>query len=64
MTERIGKVVLIEPEPPAACEFCGDVKELRPYGPRGESICFQCAMRDEAGTARRMAKMLFGEEDA
>ena len=25
------------------CDFCGEIRELRPYGPNGETICFQCA---------------------
>ena len=26
----------------SACEFCQKEKELRPYGPKGERICFDC----------------------
>lgn len=25
------------------CTYCGESKECRPYGPRGEMICFHCA---------------------
>jgi hypothetical protein len=24
------------------CQFCKQEKELRPYGPKGECICFEC----------------------
>ena len=30
-------------ELPRACDYCGADKEIRPYGPRGERICFACA---------------------
>ena len=29
------------------CHLCKKVAELRPYGPRGAMICFQCAMAPE-----------------
>lgn len=64
MSRRIGDAVVIEPTPPARCELCRKVAELRPYGPNGESICFDCGMRDAAGTKARMDKMLFGEIDS
>ena len=25
------------------CDMCGEIRELRPYGPNGEVICFPCA---------------------
>ncbi len=63
MTRREGKIVFIAPEPPAPCELCGAVEELRPYGPNGARICFRCAMKDKEGTKRRFHKMMFGEDD-
>lgn len=30
------------------CQMCGEDEELRPYGPGGMSVCFGCAMKDEA----------------
>jgi hypothetical protein len=38
------------------CELCGEVAELRPYGPNGEEICFQCGMKDEEATKRQSAE--------
>lgn len=64
MTKRVGDTVIIEVTPPAACEFCQQARELRPYGPNGESICFDCGMLDEPTTQKRMAKMLFGKVDS
>ncbi len=64
MTKREGNVVTIEPTPPAECEYCHKVAELRPYGAKGESICFDCGMLDEPTTKARMQKQLFGEVDS
>jgi hypothetical protein len=41
---------------PAKCEYCGNLEELRPYGPKHERICFDCAMKDEKTTARMFDK--------
>lgn len=51
---------VIEVEPPSVCEFCKAFKELRPYGPDGENICFNCAMKDEETMKRRAAQHIFG----
>lgn len=29
----------------SACYYCGDVFDLRPYGPKGSMVCFKCAMK-------------------
>jgi hypothetical protein len=47
MTRIVGKVLIIEPEKDDVCEYCGEVKELRPYGKDGANICFDCAMKPE-----------------
>lgn len=36
------------------CELCGDVAELRPYGPNRERICHPCGMKDMETTIRMM----------
>ncbi len=51
-------IFVIEEEPEARCEFCGKVDELRPYGPKGERICFECGMKDEKTTERQFKKCL------
>ncbi len=47
--------------PPAQCELCEKVAELRPYGPRGEKICVACARKNVELTERQMSRVLFGE---
>lgn len=61
MTRRVGDAVILEVTPPAKCELCGKMAELRPYGPNGEQICFQCGKNNPEATRRAMAQM-FGVE--
>jgi hypothetical protein len=60
MSRRDGDKFIIEPEPPAACELCGAIAELRPYGPNGERICFACGMKDEELTLKKFAAEIEG----
>lgn len=46
------------------CQLCGTVAECRPYGPKGEQVCFDCGMKDKAAAKRAMNKHIFGEESA
>lgn len=59
-----GVVVLDRTDvPEGRCEVCGsDGQELRPYGPKGEWICFSCGMKDEKTTAQQYNRVVFGEE--
>ena len=52
---------VIEVTPPAKCELCGKKAELRPYGPKGENICYKCGMKDEQTTKRKFQEVVFGE---
>lgn len=52
---------VIMPEPDQICELCGAVDECRPYGPNNEQICFDCGMKDEETTQRKMDAYIFGE---
>jgi hypothetical protein len=54
---------IIAQQPDEVCEMCGKVDECRPYGPNDENICFDCAMKDEATTERKMAAYIFGDLD-
>ena len=54
---------IIAEQPPEVCEMCGIVDECRPYGPNNENICFDCAMKDEATTKRKMSAYIFGETE-
>lgn len=51
MTRRIGDLVAICVEKPQQCDFCGKIDELRPYGPNGECICYDCGHKDAAAIA-------------
>jgi len=53
MSRVEGSVFITEPEAPARCEDCGKLAELRPYGPGGTRICFECGEKDPEGTERR-----------
>jgi len=52
----------IAPEPPGRCEMCGKRAELRPYGPNGANVCFDCGIKDEPTAARLFAKRVLGRE--
>lgn len=43
------------------CQLCGKEAELRPYGPNGEWICFECGMKNEEVTHRQFNAFLSGE---
>jgi hypothetical protein len=51
MTQFLPGIISIAPEPDAVCEDCGEMAELRPYGPRNlegrrSRVCFKCAMEN------------------
>jgi len=62
MSGRIGNVIVIAPEADQQCDLCGKIAELRPYGPNGECICFECGMKDEPTTMKMMGIVLFGDK--
>jgi hypothetical protein len=62
MSRNVNGVVIIEEEPADVCELCGKFDELRPYGPNGERICFECGMKDKATTLKMTRIKLFGEQ--
>lgn len=51
-------MVVSEGENVAACQECGEVGDLRPYGPGGREICVECGMKDPEGTQSRMVDVL------
>jgi hypothetical protein len=61
LREDGNRVVIIEPEPDGKCELCGKIDELRPYGPNGERICYECGMANKEVTEKRMNHILFGD---
>ena len=60
MSERINGMPVIKVEPDSECELCGKIAECRPYGPNGESICFDCAMKYERTTVIQVGIRLYG----
>ena len=55
-------VLTIDGREDAKCQMCQKVEELRPYGPNGESVCFECAMKDEEAAKRQFGKLLDGND--
>lgn len=48
---------------PTCCELCGtkcSKSELRPYGPDGQWICFNCGKKDEKTTKENIASIMNG----
>ena len=54
---------IIAPENDRACELCGTIAECRPYGPNDEQICFECGMKNEEVTNKKLMKYIFGEDE-
>lgn len=50
MTREVPGGLVVEPERPQQCDLCGAIEELRPYGPNGEAICFDCGMKNRETT--------------
>jgi hypothetical protein len=47
--------------PEGMCQLCNaEGQEIRPYGPNGEWICFDCKMKDKSATEAKMGELLFG----
>lgn len=40
-------MAIIQEQPPRECELCKITAECRPYGPKGEWVCFKCGMKDK-----------------
>lgn len=45
-------------EPPQQCDLCNRIRELRPYGPHGEAVCFDCMMLDEPAAERAFRRRM------
>jgi phage/plasmid primase-like uncharacterized protein len=61
---KSGNVHVIDRTKPfdGKCELCGKKDDLRPYGSKGEWICFDCGMKDEAMTGKRFGQVVFGDK--
>lgn len=60
----MSKLGIIQVTEDARCELCREIKELRPYGPNGENICFDCGMKDVEAAKRGFRKLVLGEGNA
>jgi hypothetical protein len=60
MTMRVGNVVIIEEESDRRCKLCGKVEECRPAGPKGEQVCYDCAIKDPAAMDRYWQRLFEG----
>ena len=58
------KYFIAQPEAPDKCELCGAFEELRPYGPGGKRICFDCMKKDEEACKERLRKLFEGVNGA
>lgn len=58
MTKIINGKLYIYPSADQQCDLCGKIAELRPYGPKGECICYECGMKNEEETQRQFGKIL------
>ena len=58
----MSKLGIIEAEPPDACDLCGKKAELRPYGPNGERVCFECGMKNEKACEIGFRRLVLGDE--
>lgn len=62
MIKVVDGKVSFEKEAESKCELCGDIAELRPYGPNGENICCPCGDKmDPAVLEERMGQALDGK---
>ena len=70
MAKRNGAciVVMFDAEGEGACETCGVVAELRPYGERvafrRRWICYDCMLRDPAEARQAFGEMIALTSDA
>lgn len=53
--------IIIRESRPQQCDFCGKIAEVRPYGLKGECVCFQCGMKNEAAAKQAFDARLNGE---
>jgi len=54
MRQRILEQVTKRNPAPQQCDDCGNIDEVRPYGPNKSCVCPDCAAKDPHGTMTRM----------
>lgn len=50
--------ILNHTESDGNCQLCGKEDDLRPYGPGGKWVCFDCGMKDEEEAIRQFNRIL------
>ena len=60
MSGFVNGVFVIAPEPPQQCDDCGVIAQLRPYGPGGSCICWECGQKTPRATAARAVLAMTG----
>jgi hypothetical protein len=62
-TNEMSRHGIIEVQPPEKCDLCGKIAECRPYGPKGENVCFQCGMKNKKAAERAFKRLVLGETE-
>jgi len=44
----------------ARCAMCRKKSDTRPFGPQGERVCYDCAMKNEAAARRQFFRLVHG----
>ena len=64
--ERRGRVIIMDRSNPhdfeGICEMCSKFDDLRPFGPKHENICFDCAIKDKETTNKRIAEFMNSQQ--
>lgn len=60
----MSKKGIIEAEKKGQCNLCLQPAETRPYGPKGEEVCFPCGMKDKDAAKRGFNRLVEGSANA
>lgn len=64
MSNKEDESFVIKEEPQQQCDMCGKIAELRPYGPNGECVCYECGMKDiDAAVMKFFERQIFDERN-
>lgn len=55
---RNPNILIVTADGDGKCDLCGKIEELRSYGPKGENVCFDCGMKNEAAALRTFKQRL------
>jgi hypothetical protein len=57
MSFNPGDRIIVLCEQPGICVFCGQEADVRPYGPKGETLCYSCAYKAHGGNIEAIKEM-------